>query len=365
VRAFLRENQEPFPGAGVWAIGADSVETLKAELGQLKQDSSRPDVEKDYESIIGNHGAYLGRTGQDGRLACTLEQAGRYILVAARNGYVPGFTHIGVRDTISALGIRTPKRAPVGQPVSMGVFDRITQNPVAGAGIWAVTRDDIEALKQEAQALKEDAVVAAEEKDYESLVNARGLFLGRTDENGKLDYTFNDAGAYLLVAVKRGYFPGFSPLAVIEKPKVLAIKATPPQTHVGKEVTLNVSDRQAKAPVEGAGVWAMSRDEAETLKQEIAALREDTATAAAGKDYEAVVSLHGTFLGRTDADGKLGATFDTAGNYLLVTVKHGYIPGFTVLPVREMPEPSTTTNATRSQKQPNLKAFRPNAVEIR
>ncbi|MFH1646766.1 MAG: hypothetical protein ABID71_03605 [Chloroflexota bacterium] len=259
VRAFLRENQEPFPGAGVWAISGDDGETLKEELGRLRQDSSQPDAEKDYESILNAHGTFLGRTGVDGRLTCTFEQAGRYILVAARNGYLPGFTRIGIRETIKALGIRSPRRAPLGEPVTLAVFERVTQETVAGAGIWAVTRDNIEALQQEARTLREDTSLSAEEKDYEATVNMYGFFLGRTDELGQLDYTFDEAGGYLLVAVKRGYFPGFAPLAVIARPEALGIKATPPRTHVGKEVTLDVFNRQSRDPVGDAGVWAISR----------------------------------------------------------------------------------------------------------
>lgn len=361
VRAFLRENQEPFPGAGVWAIGADSTDALKAELGQFKEESSQPDVTTDYESILGRHGGYLGRTGGDGYLTCTIEQPGKYVLVAARNGYQPGFTHIGIRDTVNALAIRAPKRAPAGEPVTIVVFERITQSPVEDAVVFAVTRDNADTLKKAAQALKEDTSIAAEDKDYEALCNTYGFFLGRTDENGKLEFTIDEAGVYLLVAVKRGYFPGFSLMAIVNKPKALGIKSVPPRTHVGKEVTLNVFDRQTSDPVEGAGIWAMSRDEAAALKQEIAATGEDANTAAAERDYEAVVSAHGTFLGFTDGNGKLPATFDTAGIYVLVTAKPGYLPGFTVLPVKEMPEPSTVEKESRA----NVPSLKTNSMEIR
>ncbi|OGO41841.1 MAG: hypothetical protein A2137_07190 [Chloroflexi bacterium RBG_16_58_8] len=344
MRTFLRENQEPFPGAGVWAVSADSIDKVKEALGELREGPKEADVDRDYEGIVGRHGIFLGRTGNDGRLAYTFEKPGKYVLIAARNGYLPGFTRVGIRGAnVKALGIKAPKRAPVGQPVTMTVFERGTQEPVEGAGVWAITRDKMEALKQEAETLREDASVAAEEKDYESLANKHGFFLGRTDKKGELEYTFKEAGVYLLVAVKRGYFPGFAPLAVIDRPQALGIKATPPRTHVGKEVTLNVFDRKTNDPVADAGVWAMSREDAEALKKELASLKGDASTAATERDYEAAVSVHGTFLGRTDADGKLGATFDTPGVYLLVAAKKGYIPGFTTLGVKELPQPKNTT----------------------
>ena len=57
-------------------------------------------------------------------------------------------------------------------------------------------------------ALREDTSVAAEEQDYESLVDIYGDFLGRTDEDGELSHAFSSEGIYLLVGVKKGYFPG-------------------------------------------------------------------------------------------------------------------------------------------------------------
>ncbi|MBI2850353.1 MAG: hypothetical protein HYX80_04845, partial [Chloroflexi bacterium] len=147
-RVFLRENQEPFPGAGVWAIDIDTAERLKDELGELKEDSNRPDAERDYESILEKHAIFLGRTGDDGRVAHAFKQAGGYILVAAKNGYLPGITRIRVGENIKALGIKAPKRAPVGEEVTIGVFARLTQEAVEGAGVWAVSRDRVEALQQ-------------------------------------------------------------------------------------------------------------------------------------------------------------------------------------------------------------------------
>jgi hypothetical protein len=355
VRAFLRGNQEPFPNAGIWAIRQNADGTLKEDLSWLREDANQTDDNLDYESILDTHGVFLGRTGRDGRLACTFDEAGRYILVAARNGYRPGFTHIGIRETVKALGIRAPKRAPAGRPVTMMVFDRVIHEPVQGAGVWAVTRDNIDMLQQEAEALKQDASLADEEKDYESLANTYGFFLGRTDENGKLEYAFEETGTYLLVAVKRGYYPGFSLISIVDLPQALGIKATPPRTHVGREVTLSVFDRSNNDPVEGAGVWAIGRDEAATLRDEIEALRKDNSTDAAETDYESIVSLYGTFLGRTDEHGKLGATFDTAGFYVLVAIKRGYLPGVTTLVVKEAPElqsQSVKPESTRIQKEP-------------
>lgn len=350
VRTFLRENQEAFPGVGVWAVSADAATSLREVLGQSAEDTTASAVQ-DYESLLEAYGTYLGRTGEDGRLICVFEQAGRYILIAGRNGYLPGFTHIGVRETVNALGIRAPQRAPAGETVSLTVYERINLQPVGGAGVWAVSRDNIEALKQEVESLRENSDLSAEEPDYEALVGLYGMFLGRTGEDGSLEFILNEAGGYLLVAVKRGYFPGFSPIRIYEKREALSILANPPRAIVGEPVSLYVSERQSHAPVEGAGVWAISRDQAEALQSEITALRESS-VAATEIDYEAVISRYGMFLGRTGPGGELGATFDNAGVYLLVTAKKGYLPGFTLLPVREKLRPESAEPEGRAERAP-------------
>ena len=200
-RVFLRENQEPLPDVGVWAISTDTAETLKDELGILREGVNPADAEKDYESLMGKHGIFLGRTGEDGRVTYAFKQAGGYILVAAKKGLLPGFTRIKVGETTNALGIKAPKRIPAGEEVTIGVFAHLTQEAVEGAGVWAVTRDNIETLQQEAKKLNEDPQTPAEDKDYESLVKARGQFLGRTDKDGRLKHTFKEDGSYLLIAV--------------------------------------------------------------------------------------------------------------------------------------------------------------------
>lgn len=228
---FLRENQEPFPGAGVWAITPETAEALKEEVARLNQDDSQPAGEKDYEAMMESRGIFLGRTNGDGRVVYTFEQAGRYVLVAAKKGYLPGFTHIGIRESIKALAIQAPRRVPPGEQFTLTVFERGTQEPVEEAGVWAITRDKVETLQTEAKALREDTSIPAEEKDYEALVKVYGIFLGKTGNNGKLDYAFEEAGGYLLVAVKKGYVPGFQAFGVrdIPQPKPKPERQTRPQ----------------------------------------------------------------------------------------------------------------------------------------
>jgi len=333
MRVFLRVDQEPFPGADVWALTRDAADALRAEVDSLKEAGSAAAVSVDYEAMISARGIFLGLTGTDGRLYHTFEEAGRYVLVTVKGGYHPGFTGINVREVRQGIGIKAPRRAAPGEEITIATFKRATQEPLADASIWALTRDNVEALKAEMRALTEDASITAAEKDYEALVGRYGFFLGRTDDNGELDYAFTESDGYLLAAVKPGYYPGFAPISIQEITSALTVMA-PWMAPQGREITITALDRINHEPVESAGVWALSRDSMEALQSEVKALREDASINAAEKDYEALVSTHGSLLGRTDENGELRHTFNEAGAYLLVAVKKGYIPGFSPIFIR-------------------------------
>jgi len=237
-----------------------------------------------------------------------------------------------------SLAIVAPRLAPVGQEISMTVFLRVNQEPFPDAGVWALTRERAEVLKEELAALREQNGLASADNDLEDIISIHGTFIGRTDENGKLYHTFAEAGHYLLAAVKKHYFPGFTRINIGTLPRALGIEA-PRRAPVGEDVTMTVFQRRTEEPVEDAGIWALSREEAEVLRQEMTALREDTSVAVEEKDYESLVSIHGDFLGRTGEDGELSYAFSSEGIYLLVGVKKGYFPGVTIIGVRDMPEP--------------------------
>ncbi len=348
---FLRANQEPFPDAGVWALTKERAEVLKEELAVLREGNNLASSDTDLEGIISIHGTFLDRTDEDGKLFHAFDEVGHYMLAAVKKHYFPGFTGINIGTLPRALGIEAPRRAPVGEDVTITVFQRRTEEAVEGAGIWALSREEAEVLKEEMKALREDTSVAAEEKDYESLVDIHGDFLGRTDEDGQLTHAFAEAGGYLLVAVKRGYVPGFSPIGVGIEPKALGLHA-PWRALVGQDVTITAFQRGTQEPVEGTGIWALSREEAEVLRQEMTALREDTSIAAEEKDYESLVDIHGDFLGRTDEDGELSVAFSSAGIYLLVGVKKGYFPGVTIIGVHEMPAPTPVPPQPEPEPEP-------------
>ena len=351
MRVFERLNQNPIEGAGIWALTRDEAEALKQEMTSIRETSDSANQEPDYESLANVHGTLLGRTDGNGRLRYAFTEEGDYVLVAVKRGYFPGFAPIAIRALPDALAIEAPRWSPVGQEVTMTVFQRGTQDPINDAGVWALTRDEAEALKQEVTSIRE-ASDNTTEVDYESLVSVHGFFLGTTHGNGELKYAFTEEGGYLLVAVKEGYIPGYAPIAIKTMPDALAIEA-PRWSPVGQEVTMTVFQKRTLEPVKDAGVWALTRDEAEALKQEVTSIREASDNTAE-VDYESLVSVHGFFLGTTHGNGELMYTFNEEGGYLLVAVKKGYIPGFTFISIRapqtdEAPQTNDAPETTETQ----------------
>jgi len=331
-----RSDATPAVGAGVWALTREQAEVLSEQVAALRESGEITAADTDWESLVEVYGIFLGRTDERGKLEHSFDEAGRYVLIAVKLGYVPGRTGIAIGTARRALGIRAPERAPVGEAVQMTVFEKNTQEPVAGAGVWALTREQAEHLQDEVAALKEAGETVSEDFDWESLVSVRGIFLGRTADDGSLEYSFDEAGGYLLVTVKRGYLPGRKGI-VIGNPIQLLSMEVQRWAEVGETVPMTVFERRSGDPVEGAGVWALTREQAENLRDEISAMRESSEESLADVDWESRMDLTGIFLGRTDERGELEHAFNEAGGYALVTVKPGYIPGLAFIVIR-MPQ---------------------------
>jgi len=215
---FNRPDQQPVASVGIWVVGMDKVDALKAEAQALRQNDAVTPENKDYETIINKYAGFIGRTDGKGKLFHTFNDPGKFLLVAFKKGYYPDWSHLTVVHLPKVLAIEAPAVTNVHANVNIKVFQRGVQEPVAGAGVWAVTKDKLEALKSAVQTLKNDTAVAAENKDYEAVVSAHAILLGRTDENGKLQHTFTEPGRYLLVTVKKGYIPGIATIGVREPP---------------------------------------------------------------------------------------------------------------------------------------------------
>jgi predicted component of type VI protein secretion system len=231
-----------------------------------------------------------------------------------------------------ALGIKAPRVTSPGEEVTIHVFQRGTEEAVKDAGVWALTRENAELLKEELIGLREQGVKPAD-IDFESIVSGYSIyFLGYTNGSGQVKYTFEEPGGYLLVALKDQYRPGMARLCVREIPDALGIEA-PRVAPLGEQVTIHVFQRGTEEAVKDAGVWALTRDNAELLKEELVGLREQ-GVKPADIDFESIVSgLSIYFLGTTNGSGNVKYTFEEPGGYLLVAVKQNYIPGFSPIKI--------------------------------
>jgi len=237
------------------------------------------------------------------------------------------------RPPVKALGIRVPRTTLVGHEITVTAFERGTQKTVSGAGVWAIPWDRSQTLQDEINTLQSNEAFDTETYDCEALCGRYGKFLGKTAGHGELNHTFDQAGQYLLMAVKNHYYPGFARITVKEVRPALTIRA-PRIAFVHKPVTMTVYERinwsvseAAPNPVADAHIWAVPRDEVEALRERIAGI----------DSYESVLGKY-LHLGMTDGNGQLTYTFREAANYVLVTWKSGYRPGFAPLTVRALPQ---------------------------
>ena len=163
-----------------------------------------------------------------------------------------------------SLDIVAPRIAMEDQRISMRVFLRWNQEPFEGAGVWAFTRDQAEIMKEEVRKLAEDQSTPVEKKDYEALASVHGTFIGTTGSDGRVYYSFENKGNYLLAAVKRGYYPGFTTIRIGSMPKAMVLDA-PPKARVNETITTTVTQRGTGTPIENAGIWAFTKERAEEL----------------------------------------------------------------------------------------------------
>jgi len=225
------------------------------------------------------------------------------------------------------LAIVAPRMALVNQEMSLGVFLRQNQEPVAGASVWGITKEAAETLKNEMTTLREKGANLTE-SDYEAALGTRAFRMGKTGDNGKLSYAFKETGKFIMIAFKAHYLPDIAGIAVREKPEArpaLDIHA-PKNAIIGEPVTISVLLQASSEPVKDAAIWALTREQAEALKAKIADARE--ANQLQSIDWEAELkSLSAIFLGTTNGSGNLKYTFNEAGANLLVALKPGFLPG--------------------------------------
>jgi hypothetical protein len=228
-----------------------------------------------------------------------------------------------------ALALIAPHVVRPGENFTVTVLLRKNQSPMEGVAIWEVSKTQADSLKKALKpAAGKKAVIP---QAWQDLLEEQGNLLGHTDANGKLACSLDEINNYILVAVKPGYRPDFSPLFVRQ---VLAIEA-PKSATAGEDFNLGVFIRGSEEAVSEAGVWAVKMENPAGLKGKLAQLKQAYKENFQESDWEKLLDKKAISLGKTDQNGKLSASLETAGKYILITVKKGFVPGFAPIAITE------------------------------
>jgi hypothetical protein len=329
---FYSVNQTTVEGAGVWAVSADKIEVVKREIEAIENKAAN-EIAAAAEQVLDVHANLLGRTGPDGKILYTFMKEGRYLLVAFKPGFCPDLRPIAIGVLPAArpaLVIETPRRAGPGEKFDVTVTEKRTGDAVKDAKVWALSPEKAEAVKAQMDTLKQNTGANSLEAAVENTLAISGVFLGSTNGAGKLEPqpSLEDAGVYVLVTFKPGFWPAWRAILIASAPKVLVIDA-PNRARVNEKVAITVTEKADGKAVQDAGVWALNRQQAESLKAQVEGLRKSTADQATLQaEIENALRVSGIFLGSTNGAGRLEPqpSFPTAGGYLLVAYKPGYWP---------------------------------------
>jgi hypothetical protein len=231
IQIVTRPGERPVPQTEVWAVKLDSF-------------TSNAALTADAASISQTNGILLGTTNARGYVdpAPRINREGRYMLVAIKPNFDPGFTMMKVTSRLP-LNLRAPDTAGVGQTITMTVTG-IDGEGIPRAAIFAVplaiTPDNTlrnnynDQLLEDAEACMkiiddpdaEAELKATDPQAYNRIMEIRRYLIGFTDNNGQLDHAFDKAGPYLLIAAKRGYIPDFH-IIKITKPRPIPEDLSP------------------------------------------------------------------------------------------------------------------------------------------
>ncbi len=237
-----------------------------------------------------------------------------------------------------ALAIDGPRHAEPEETFTITVSDRASGDAVKDAAVWALTREQAEALRAEVEAARANEDATAVEAAINNAVSGEGILLGTTNGTGMLKTSIAESGGYLLVTLKPEYRPGVRPIGIGMKPKVLAIDA-PRHAEPEETFTITVSDRNSGDAVKDAVVWALTREQAEALRAEVEAARANEDPSAVETAINNAVNGGGILLGTTNGAGMLKTSIVEAGGYLLVTLKPEYRPGVRPIGIGVRPKP--------------------------
>jgi len=345
ITVFAKHNYKPVAGAAVYALKTN-------ELAITADSNNYTTVAADYAALAKERGIFIGYTNNQGIVRHTFAETGRYILVAVKDGYVPGFSRITIKLAASkGLKIRVPSTAEVGEPVTITVVERYSYEPVANAAVYAKKIGEINApevisvvpsditdtmvikavpsVPTNTMVIRADTAPSADEVQYAAEIKESGIFIGYTNDRGQVVHRFGETGRCVLAALKDNYAPGIVRISItLASQRMLGIKA-PRTAEVGRPVTITVVERHTQEPVAKAGVYALKMGEIVSSQPVEETIEPEADYVSEAEKNATLVRQKGVFVGYTDRNGEVVHSFDETGRYLLVAIKDGYTPGFT------------------------------------
>ncbi|MBE0479826.1 MAG: hypothetical protein IBX68_02485 [Dehalococcoidia bacterium] len=221
-------------------------------------------------------------------------------------------------EQVLNLVVTAPHIVAVDEPANISVTDPDTGEGVEGANLSATPVPVCAFLFPTA--------------DY-------SLPLGQANATGEIEYAFQQAGTYMLIATADNYGPGIA--GIIVSPAIagkLQIQA-PARAEANQTIAINVVDRETLDPVSEADVWAVPGRGANMTSPDSRAGMDrfrERYQYRAWSDLAEIANEFGLYLGQTDAEGAVQFEGTIAGRYLLVALKDDYVPGIRV--IRILPE---------------------------
>ena len=258
IKVFERNNEVPVPRADLWAVrlpvtNADGVTNPPEIDVQSLMDEISEATDEEVTGLLRNYAFYLGQTGNNGELEYAFQQTGRYLLVALKSGYIPGFKQITIVPQ-KALAIKAPRQAEVNHPVTIKVYEKNSGGAVSGADLWAIKLPSTGSVRDgsspsiDVKSLMDEITGATDEEIAGLLSRYEYYYLGQTNNNGELEYAFQETGRYLLIAIKSEYAPGFRFITIVPQ-KELIIRS-PQIAGVNEIVTFTVVTQGTNFAVE-------------------------------------------------------------------------------------------------------------------
>ncbi|MCX6007989.1 MAG: hypothetical protein NTZ34_12125 [Chloroflexi bacterium] len=394
ITVFSKRGHETIAGASVYALKTSDL-IVTADSMNYKT------LLSEYEATAKAKGTLIGTTSENGTVTGALSETGRFMLVATKDGFMPGFTRLTVTlAPKKALNIKARGSIEINKPVTISVTERFKQQAVEGTSVYAMLIAEnntlhinalstvpkikipapahiqtqakalgethglmqVKASKVENQVLpgwqgqavkpfwtadnatviRSDPWEETTSADYAAEIQSGGFLLGNTDVNGQLTYTFTEKGTYVLVAIKEGYIPGFAKISVHTANQDKLIVKAPVSAPSGQSVSIKVIESNTGLPSENATIYAFVHKTGipPTVKPSPAPTENGTATqilidsatdgAVNTKELQSLLvqsAIQPITIGTTDTNGEIQYTFSNPGQYTLVAVKDGYLPG--------------------------------------